>query len=468
MFLLCGLLFGAALHAENGCEITVKLENYRYDTLWFGTAFGKRAVPDFAAAIQPDGTFLLKTDKPLEQGMYAIIYKRTPSSSLQFFQCWLVDGQRKFSIETNISIPYEKPVIVGSPENQALFSYLRQMNFKDKRMDEVVAQERFLQTEEFYRQRVMVEEEMRHLQDSIISNTKTGFTTRLVQQTLFPVPPKSTPKKGNWQQEARERWLYQRAHFFDNGNIGTPDFTLHLQWLDRTDFFLLSLAPADPDTVKTLVDMVLKRLEAYPDGYDYYQKYLVNSFTKLSKFRNDEVYVYLVHNYFETGKAKWASANDVNNATYLTGQMELLFEGKDAPPVTMFDRENNPVKLYDISAKLTLLLFYMPDCGHCKREIPEIAKMYEHYSGKGLKVAAVCLKSGSDTPSCWEFTDSQNLPKDWYLLADPNRQANLISMFSVRSYPRLFLLDADKKIVYKQSGEMAEWQLEAVLGRFLK
>ncbi len=50
----------------------------------------------------------------------------------------------------------------------------------------------------------------------------------------------------------------------------------------------------------------------------------------------------------------------------------------------------------------------------------------------------------------------------------PNRQANLITMFSVRSYPRLFLLDADKKIVYKQSGEMAEWQLEAVLSRFLK
>ena len=140
--LLVVLLFAAALKAENGCDITVKMEFYRYDTLWFGTSFGKRALPDFAATIQPDGTFHLKTDKALEPGMYAIIYKRTASSPLQYFQCWLVDGQRKFSIETNISVPYEKPVVVGSPENVALFDYLQKLNVADKRMDEVIERDR--------------------------------------------------------------------------------------------------------------------------------------------------------------------------------------------------------------------------------------------------------------------------------------------------------------------------------------
>ncbi len=464
--LLLALFFAAAIKAENGCDITIKLDFYRYDTLWFGTSFGKRAVPDFAAVIQPDGTFHLKTDKPLEEGMYAIIYKRTSNSSLQYFQCWLVDGQRKFSISTNISVPYEKPEIVGSPENVALFDYLRQLNTEDKRMDEAVERDRFLQTEADFRQRVKVEEGMQQMQLDFIKNTKAGPTTRLVQQTLFPIPPAS--KYGDWKQEANERWLYQRAHYFDKTDIGTPDFMRYLQWLDRTDFFLVNLPPADPDTMKALIDMVFKKLEAYPDGYEYYQKYITTSLTKLSKFRNDEVYAYVVHNYLETGKATWASTNDIRNATNNANQMAFLFEGKDAPPVTMFDKGNNPVPLYDIAAKLTLLVFYMPDCSHCKREIPEIAKMYERYKDKGLKVAAICLKTGEDCSQCWEFTDSQTLPKDWYLLADPNRQANLISMFSVRSYPRLFMLDANKKIVYKQNGEMADWQLEAVLGRLLK
>ena len=465
---LCALIFGTTLIAENGCEIKIKLDYYSYDTLWFGTAFGKRAVPDFAAAIQHDGTFLLKTDKPLSHGMYAIIYKRTPSSSLQYFQCWLVDGQRNFSIETNISVPYVKPVIVGSPENVALFTYLRQLNVEDKRMDEAIERDRFLQTEQDFRTRVMVEEEIRQMQLDFIKNTPAGPTTQLVQQTLFPVPPTSSIKIGDWKKEANERWLYQRAHFFDNMDIGSPNFMRYLQWLDRTDFFLVNLPPADPDTLKTLIDLVFKKLEAYPEGYEYYQKYITNSLTKLSKFRNDEAYVYVVRNYVEKGKATWASENEVRNATNTANSMELMFEGKDAPPVTLYDRDNNPVPLYDIAGNLTLLIFYMPDCGHCKREIPEIAKMYETYKTKGLKVAAVCLKSGDDVPSCYQFTDTQNLPKDWYLLADPNRQANLISSFNVRSYPRLFLLDASKKIVYKQNGEMADWQLDAVLGRLLK
>lgn len=466
--LLCALLFTTFLQAENGCEITVKLDYYRYDSLWFGTSLGKRAVPDFATTVQPDGSFLLKTDKPLEEGMYAIIYRRTASSNLQFIQVWLADGQRKFSLSTNVSVPYEKPVIVGSPENELLFGYLKQLDFEDKRLDEVVEHDRYEQTEATFRERVRIEEEMRHFQDSVFANAKAGLTTKLVQQTLFPIPPVSKAKKGDWQQEAAERWLYQRAHYFDNSDIATPGFTRYLQWLDRTDYFILSLGPPDPDTTKALVDAVLKKLEAYPEGYDYYLKYLTNSFTKLSKYRHDEVYVHLVRNYLEKGKATWATQNDIRNATNTANQMEQLFEGKQAPQVTLMDRENKPVPLMDIPAKLTLFVFYMPDCSHCKREIPAIAKMYENYKDKGLKVAAVCLKSGDDVPACWEFTDTQNLPKDWFLLVDPQRRANVISLFNIKSYPRLFFLDENKKIVYKQNGEMSDWQMKAIFDRLLK
>jgi peroxiredoxin len=466
---LCvALLLATLLKAEKGCEITVKLDFYHYDTLWFGTSFGKRAQPDFFATIQPDGNFVLKTDKRLDEGMYAIIYKRTSNAALQYFQCWIVDGQRKFSIATNISVPYEKPVIVGSPENELLFGYLRQLGYEDKRMDEAVEHDRYEQTEEAFRNRNRIEEEMRHFQDSVIANSKAGLTTKLVQQTLFPIPPAELAPKGNWQQEDLARWQYQRAHYFDNANIASPGFTTYLQWLDRTDFFILYLGPPDPDTTKALVDEILHKLEAYPDGYEYYQKYLTNSFTKLSKYRNDEVYVYLVRNYLEKGKATWATQNDIRNATNTANQMEFLFEGKDVPPVTLFDRQNNPVPIAEIPAKITLLVFYMPDCSHCKREIPEIAKLYERYKDKGLKVAPVCLKTGDDVPACYEFTDSVDLPKDWYLLADPQRKANVISLFAIRSYPRLFFVDQNKKIVFKQNGEMTEWQMDAVLGRLLK
>ncbi len=466
--LLFALLFASGLHAQKGCEILVRLDYYTYDTLWFGTTVGKRVVPDFAAIKQPDGSFLLKTEKQLEQDMYAIIYKRAANAPLQSFQVWLAEGERKFSLSTNMSAPYEKPVIAGSPENELLFRYLRQFRPADAALEEAIARWRYQQDEASWLLRVKTEEDFRKFQDDFLKTAAPGLTTQLVGQTLLPLPPADAKKPTNLQQAADERWRYQRAHYFDKMDIATPDFLRYPQWLDRADFFLFHLPPPHPDTTKALCDLIFKRLESYPEGYNYYQKYVVNSLAKMSQFRLDEVYVYLVQNYLSTGKATWANQNDVKNAQNSAMQMEKLFEGQIAPQATMFDRENNPVKLYDIQANLTLLLFYMPDCGHCKKEIPIVAKLYEQYKQKGLKVVAVCLKHYDDTPQCWAFTDGQNLPKDWYLLADPNRQSNLAPLFNVKSFPRLFLLDADKKILYKRSGDSPEWQLDALLKQHLK
>lgn len=463
---LAVLLLTLGLKAENGCEITVKLEYYHYDTLWFGTTYGKRAEPQFFALKQADETYLLKTEGPLEEGMYAILYKRGAGAGFQYFQCWIKDGQRRFSISTHISIPYEKPTITGSTENEYLFSYLKQLSALDRKMDEATERDRIFQNEKAFRERVQVEAEMRKMQEEFIKHTPKGPTTKLIEQTLFPTPPEAGANK-NWKAEANDRWKYQRAHFFDNMDIATPDFLRYLQWLDRTDFFLFNLPPAEPDTAKALIDLVFKRLEAYPDGHKYYQKYVVNSLAKMSKFQLDEVYVYVVKKYMIEGKPAWANANDIRNATNNAQQMEKLFVGMPSPSVTLFDRDNNPVKLYDIQAKITLLIFFMPDCGHCKKEIPAIAKLYEKYKEKGLKVVTVCLKTMGDAPQCWEFADNNQLPKDWYSLADPNRQANLSPQFNIKSFPRLFLLDADKKIRYKRSGETPDWQMEVLLDRLL-
>ncbi len=229
----------------------------------------------------------------------------------------------------------------------------------------------------------------------------------------------------------------------------------------------MQLPPPHPDTTKVLCDLVFKRLESYPDGYTYYQKYIINSLAKMSQFRLDEVYVYLVRNYLSTGKATWATPSEVSSAHNAANTMERLFEGNQAPPATIFDREGKPVDIHGVKAKLTMLIFYMPDCGHCKLELPIIAKLHEKYKEKGLQVIAVCLKANEETQQCWDFLDNQNYPKDWLYLADPTRKANLVPIFGIKGYPRLFLLDQNRKIVFKRSGESAEWQLDALIARHL-
>ncbi len=466
--LFFSLMFIVGPKAQTGCEILVRLEQYTYDTLWFGTTYGKRIVPDFFALKQSDGSFLLKSEKPLEQGMYAIIHRRAANASLQSFQVWLVDGERKFSIITNYASPYESPMVIGSPDNDQLYRYLRQFKLADAALDEAIARWRYLQDETTWRQRVKAEEDFRRFQDEFIKGAKEGLTTHLVSQILLPLPPVSTKPPTDWRQEAENRWAYQRAHYFDHMKLASPDFLRLPQWLDRADFFWVGLPPQHPDTTKAVIELVFKKLEPYTDGYNYYQKYVISSLAKMSQFRLDEVYVHFVKNYMSTGKATWAMPDEVKMAVSNANTLERLFEGRQAPPATLMDRNNNPISLKDIKAKLTLYIFFMPDCAHCKLELPILAKLYEKYKDKGLQVVAICLKNGEDTKQCWDYLDTQSFPKEWFYLADPERKANLVPVFGIKGYPKLMILDENRNILFKRNGESAEWQLDAILGRLIR
>jgi hypothetical protein len=69
---------------------------------------------------------------------------------------------------------------------------------------------------------------------------------------------------------------------------------------------------------------------------------------------------------------------------------------------------------------------------------------------------------------CWEFAERMEMPSGWYLLADPERKSRFSTLFNVRSYPRMILLDSGKTILYKQTGDVPEATLEREFGKLMK
>ena len=464
-FFLVFLFSMTFVHAQEGCHILVRLDHYSYDTLWLGHTFGKRAVPEIFGVKNSEGYFELRNETPMPSGMYAFIHKRSSSSPFYFFQCWLADGQREFTLETDLVQPYKQPFIKGSPENAIFYSYLDQFEKLDDQLDSLINDGRYRQDETSFRRRVQAEEALRHFQDDFIRQHPGTLTAGLAEQTLFPLPPPAKIKPADWQQESTSRWLWQRRHYFDRMDISQPGFLQYPQWLERTDFFLLHLPPPSPDTTKALIDEVFNRLSTNPEGLMYYEKYLVNSLGRMSQFQLDEVFVYVVRNYIQTGKAPWTEPGEMQKLVGDAGRMEPLFVGKKAPDITLYDRKNNPVSLYEVQAPVTLMVFWLPDCSHCKRELPLIKRVYERYHKKGLQVVSVCGKYYDDTPACWEFADEKEFPAEWYTVSDPQRRSNMATLFNLRTFPRIFILDADKQIVYKRAGEASELELESAIGK---
>ncbi|MCM1310930.1 MAG: thioredoxin family protein [Bacteroides sp.] len=93
-----------------------------------------------------------------------------------------------------------------------------------------------------------------------------------------------------------------------------------------------------------------------------------------------------------------------------------------------------------------LLLFYDPNCSHCREVISELAEMKDLPT-----VLAVCIES---SPKLWEQT-RDSLPEKWIKAYD---RSGIISedLYVIRSMPSIYLLDGDRRVILKNP---QLWQL---------
>lgn len=457
------LLSSTALTAQSGCDITIRLNGYTEDTLFFGHTFGRRAVPDFPAARQADGSFRLHTDEPLAEGLYAIVYQGRGRRK-EFLSCWLVDGQRKFTIETTRFNPEGAAKVEGSEENALLYQYLDRYEALSDDLDDRTNDWKVYRDEPAFRAMVQQQEALHQYQSDFIRQHPGTRTAAMVAETLFLVP--SPDPKPNWQTQAANRHRWFRQHYFDRMDLGGGKFLQDPLWVERTDHYFAVLPPPEPDSTVAMIEEIFQRLRPDPAAYHYYFGYIMNSISKMSRYRTDEAFVHFVREYVDQGKADFLSADRTARYRSKADGMEPLFVGKTAPDVTLTDRNGIPVSVHGVQARYTLLVFWMYDCGHCKKELPIVKKIYEEsLREKGVKVISVCSKSGDDTPKCWEFADAIAMPADWYVVNDPQRRTRFSTLYNVRSFPRLLLLDADKKIVFKLAGSASEKVLARELAR---
>lgn len=461
--------------ASTGCEITVFFKNYTLDTIWFGTYSGKRAEPDFAALKNTDGNFQLKSDKPLPAGMYAILYKRGKSSTdYEHFPVWLTDGQRKFSIETsfetNVGRTLEKAHVEGSIENTRLFNYLARYEILTDTLNDHRNRWKSLRSETAFRQLVQTEEAFRQFQETSIAacTTDAPLTADLLRQTLFLTPPKWAGKEKDWQAEAAERHRWMRTHFFDRMDLGSGQFLKFPLWVDRTDYFFSKMPPPEPDSMISMIEEILHRLEPDVAAKQYYFRYMMNSMIKMSRYRTDEVFVFFVRNYVQKGRADFLTQERREKYLDEAERMEPIFAGKTVPDATFFDKKGIPHTLYETEAPYTLMVFWLYDCGHCKKEAPIIRTIFDRWKAKGLQVFSVCGSGGEDkTAACFEFAERMEMPAEWVVVNDPLRRSRFWRLYNVSSYPRIILLDAEKRVLFKHIGGATAEMLDAEFSRVI-
>ncbi|MFT5800938.1 MAG: peroxiredoxin, partial [Nonlabens sp.] len=120
--------------------------------------------------------------------------------------------------------------------------------------------------------------------------------------------------------------------------------------------------------------------------------------------------------------------------------------GAVAPDFSQKTPEGKLMSLSDLRGKVVLVDFWASWCGPCRRENPNVIKVYEKYKDKGFDVLGVSLDR-SKAP--WmKAIKKDKLP--WNQISDLKGWQNEVAqLYSVRTIPQTILLDRKGRILAK-------------------
>jgi thiol-disulfide isomerase/thioredoxin len=141
----------------------------------------------------------------------------------------------------------------------------------------------------------------------------------------------------------------------------------------------------------------------------------------------------------------------------------FLAPGKEAPLFSQNDVNGKPLSLADLKGKVVLIDFWASWCGPCRKENPNVVKLYEKYKEAGFTVLSVSL---DDNKANWLAA----IEKD--KLAWPNHVSDLkkwgnevARLYQVTGIPFTVLVDQEGKIIdTKLRGVELERALSTIFG----
>jgi len=145
-----------------------------------------------------------------------------------------------------------------------------------------------------------------------------------------------------------------------------------------------------------------------------------------------------------------------------TGRIEKPVVGYFAPSFRERATNGQMISLEALRGKVVLLDFWATWCGPCRRELPNVIKLYNRFKGKNFALIGISLDVSID--DLRSFVSENGMP--WPQVFDGRGWDNKIAtLYNVRAIPSSFLLDKDGKIIAK---DLRGQELAAAVERALR
>lgn len=151
------------------------------------------------------------------------------------------------------------------------------------------------------------------------------------------------------------------------------------------------------------------------------------------------------------------------NAQYTAMNTPASAEGsKVAPEILLNDYNGKPIALSSLRGKIVLIDFWASWCAPCRKENPNVVRLYEEYKDKGFTVYSVSLDENKDAWMKAITADNLSWPNHVSDLKGWN--SDVVREYNVNGIPATFLLNKEGKIIGENlRGSELEKKLQEVL-----
>ena len=460
-FLLLIAVTSSAAYGQN--SIQVKIADHADSTLYLIRYYGEKLYYADTAQADKNGVASFDAAYTEKPGMYMIMNK-----AQQRFEILL--NNEDVSIETDIKDPVKSMKIKSSEENKLFYGYIRYIGDQRKLRDELDNQKKASKDDKEIKsienQIKKIDEDVLAYQKKFVADNGQTLAGKVVNMSLeieVPEPPKD--ENGNITDSLFQR-RYYIEHYWDNYDLKDEAIIRMPTFQNRLETLYENVLLKHPDSLIAYTDKLMAKIDEGTEVFKFAVVHLTSKYQQSKIMCMDAVFVDMVLKYYKTGKSFWMSETRNNEIVERAETMAPNVCGLPAHNIALRDSADNWPRLYAMDSKLSVLIFWSPDCGHCKKDMPAYYKKYADWKASGLDVEVYTVSKYDDED--WLNFIREN-EWSWISTAVPSavyerqtyvdsvvhagftdvKSLNYHRTFDVEKTPTVYIFDENKKIIGK-------------------
>ncbi|MFO8234861.1 MAG: DUF5106 domain-containing protein [Bacteroidales bacterium] len=433
---------------DEGYNIEAHIEGISNSEIYLGFHYGNKQYIQDTTKLDENGHGVFSGEEKLQQGIYLII---TPAK--KYFEL-LIGEDQNFSFTTNQENFLETSEFKGSDINEKFNDYQKFMNRQNQKSQ--VLRDRLEKNEDNKDSTEVLKEQLQELDKEvknnwkkIVENTPNTILASIVKAMQTPETPDfEIPDTAENQDSIRwvKRYRYHKNHYFDRLDLSDERLVRTPILHNKIQNYFDNIVLQDPDTVIKEVDRVIKLTDGNDETFEYITRFLLNEYQQSNIMGMDKVFVHIAEKYYLSGEADWVNENTLKQLQERVDRLKPNLIGNEAPDLKLPTIKSEFANLQDINSEYTVLYFWEPDCGHCKKTSPKLWELYEEYDRDQLEIFAVYTQTDEEE---WKNYINDN-EFDWINVWDPQHTSDFRSKYDIYSTPTIYLIDKNKRIIAKR------------------